>query len=205
MPHSRHPLPDGVHHLWNQLQRQPGSNQQHRTEVRVQISWILFQWGSINTNTFVIFLHLMEGKVEIFTLLKKIFFTKAQLYTHSFTGACCPTGVKLYRRTNNTLRVYWRSLGPQIYNHTVELYGTGANYTCMAAAGSMYCDIQEETCGDVYTVVAAPVEKYGSKVTFCQPRTYSGGNKIQGAHLLWFLNLYNESILTAAFTLFIYP
>ncbi|XP_004542602.3 fibronectin type III domain-containing protein 7 [Maylandia zebra] len=89
------------------------------------------------------------------------------------SSACCPTGVKLYRRTNNTLRVYWRSLGPQIYNHTVELYGTGANYTCMAAAGSMYCDIQEETCGDVYTVVAAPVEKYGSKVTFCQPRTYS--------------------------------
>lgn len=126
------------------------------------------------------------GKSRNLHTVKKIFiyfFTKAQLYTHSFTGACCPTGVKLYRRTNNTLRVYWRSLGPQIYNHTVELYGTGANYTCMAAAGSMYCDIQEETCGDVYTVVAAPVEKYGSKVTFCQPRTYSGGNKIQGAYI----------------------
>ncbi|XP_028283867.1 fibronectin type III domain-containing protein 7 [Parambassis ranga] len=89
------------------------------------------------------------------------------------SSACCPTGVKLYRTTNNSLRVYWRSLGPQMYNHTVQLYGTGANYTCIAAAGSMYCDIQEETCGDVYTVVAAPVGQYGVKVTFCQPRTYS--------------------------------
>ncbi|MED6232817.1 hypothetical protein ATANTOWER_002826 [Ataeniobius toweri] len=89
------------------------------------------------------------------------------------TSACCPTGVKLYRRTNNSLRVYWRSSSPQAYNHTVELYGTGANYTCFAAAGSMYCDIQEGTCGDVYRVVVAPVEKYGVKVTFCLPRTYS--------------------------------
>ncbi|XP_069014118.1 fibronectin type III domain-containing protein 7-like [Embiotoca jacksoni] len=93
---------------------------------------------------------------------------------HGFSSsACCPTGVKLYRRTNNSLRVYWRSLGPQVHNHTVELYGTGANYTCIAAAGSMYCDITEKTCGDVYTVVAAPVGQYGVKVTFCQPRTYS--------------------------------
>ncbi|KAM6919062.1 fibronectin type III domain-containing protein 7 [Xenentodon cancila] len=89
------------------------------------------------------------------------------------SNACCPTGVKLYRRTNNSLRVYWRTLGPQTHNHTVELYGTGANYTCIAAAGSMYCDIQEETCGDVYKVVAAPVGQYGVKVIFCQPRTYS--------------------------------
>ncbi|XP_027875321.1 fibronectin type III domain-containing protein 7 [Xiphophorus couchianus] len=89
------------------------------------------------------------------------------------SSACCPTGVKLYRRTNNSLRVYWRSSSPQAYNHTVELYGTGANYTCFAAAGSMYCDIQEGTCGDVYTVVVAPVGKSGVKVTFCLPRTYS--------------------------------
>ncbi|XP_041848243.1 fibronectin type III domain-containing protein 7 [Melanotaenia boesemani] len=99
---------------------------------------------------------------------------KSECKYHGFSSsACCPTGVKLYRRTNNSLRVYWRSSGPQDHNHTVELYGTGANYTCIAAAGSMYCDIQEETCGDVYTVVAAPVGQYGIKVTFCQPRTYS--------------------------------
>uniref|UniRef100_A0A3Q3S228 Fibronectin type III domain containing 7a n=1 Tax=Mastacembelus armatus TaxID=205130 RepID=A0A3Q3S228_9TELE len=93
---------------------------------------------------------------------------------HGFSSSpCCPTGVKLYRRTNNSLRVYWRSLGPLINNHTVALYGTGANYTCIAAAGSMYCDIQEETCGDVYAVVAAPVGQNGVKVSFCQARTYS--------------------------------
>lgn len=87
-------------------------------------------------------------------------------------GPCCPTSLKLYRRANNTLRVHWRSLGPQI--HTVDLYGTGANYTCIAAAGIRYCDIQEETCGEVYKVVAAPVGQNGIKVSFCQPRTYSG-------------------------------
>lgn len=87
-------------------------------------------------------------------------------------GPCCPTSLKLYRRANNTLRVHWRSLGPQI--HTVDLYGTGANYTCVAAAGIRYCDIQEETCGEVYKVVAAPVGQNGIKVSFCQPRTYSG-------------------------------
>ncbi|TDH05511.1 hypothetical protein EPR50_G00123220 [Perca flavescens] len=96
------------------------------------------------------------------------------------SSACCPTSVRLYRRTNNSLRVHWSSLGPQMQNHTVQLYGTAANYTCIAAAGSKYCDIQEETCGDVYTVVVAPVGQNGIKVSFCQPRTYSvpcpGGN-----------------------------
>lgn len=92
-------------------------------------------------------------------------------------GACCPAGVKLYRRTNNSLRVYWRPLGPQAYKHMVELYGTGANYTCVATAGSTYCDIQEGTCGDVYTVLVAPVGPNGIKVTFCLPRTYSGGSE----------------------------
>ncbi|XP_027140797.1 fibronectin type III domain-containing protein 7 [Larimichthys crocea] len=89
------------------------------------------------------------------------------------TKPCCPTSLKLYRRANNTLRVYWRSMGPQIHSHTVDLYGTAANYTCIAAAGSRYCDIHEETCGDVYTVVAAPVGNDGIKVNFCLPRTYS--------------------------------
>lgn len=91
-------------------------------------------------------------------------------------GPCCPTNLKLYRMFNNTLRVRWRSAGPQIHNHTVDLYGTGANYTCTAAAGSRYCDIQEEICGEVYSVVVAPVGRSGGKVDFCQPRTYSGGS-----------------------------
>lgn len=90
-------------------------------------------------------------------------------------GACCPTRVKLKRMANNnSLRVYWRSLGSQTLNHTVELYGTGANYTCISAAGSKYCDILEEMCGDVYTVLVAPVGQDGVIVSFCQRRTYSG-------------------------------
>ncbi|XP_061550750.1 fibronectin type III domain-containing protein 7 [Phycodurus eques] len=94
---------------------------------------------------------------------------------HGFSSsACCPTNVKLYRWANNSLRVYWHSSWtPQIQEHTVELYGTAANYTCLAAANSKFCDIQEERCGDVYTVVAAPVGPNGIKVNFCQQRTYS--------------------------------
>ncbi|TNN67818.1 Fibronectin type III domain-containing protein 7 [Liparis tanakae] len=89
------------------------------------------------------------------------------------SSACCPTSVKLYRRDNNSLRVHWRSIGALMQNHTVELNGTAADYTCVAAAGSKYCDIQEETCGDVYTVVVVPVGQNGLKVNFCQPRRYS--------------------------------
>ncbi|XP_019712186.1 fibronectin type III domain-containing protein 7 isoform X1 [Hippocampus comes] len=90
------------------------------------------------------------------------------------SSACCPTNIKLYRWANNSLRVYWRSSWtPQIQEHTVELYGTAANYTCLAAANSKHCDIQEESCGDVYTVVAAPIGPSRVKVKFCQQRTYS--------------------------------
>ncbi|XP_077414896.1 fibronectin type III domain-containing protein 7-like [Vanacampus margaritifer] len=94
---------------------------------------------------------------------------------HGFSSsACCPTNVKLHRWANNSLRVYWHSSWtPQIQEHTVELYGTAANYTCLAAANATYCDIQEESCGDVYKVVAAPVGPSGAKVNFCQQRTYS--------------------------------
>lgn len=106
--------------------------------------------------------------------LKQVVDVNSTLQKFILVGPCCPTNLKLYRRANNTLRVHWRSLGPQIHNHTVDLYGTGANYTCIAAAGVRYCDIQEEICGEVYKVVAAPVGQNGIKVSFCQPRTYSG-------------------------------
>ncbi|XP_061695654.1 fibronectin type III domain-containing protein 7 [Syngnathoides biaculeatus] len=94
---------------------------------------------------------------------------------HGFSsGACCPTNVKLYRWANNSLRVYWHSSrSPQIQELTVELNGTAANYTCLAAGNSNFCDIQEESCEDVYTVVAAPVGPDGLRVNFCQQRTYS--------------------------------
>jgi len=100
---------------------------------------------------------------------------------HEFVaGACCPTSIKLYRRDNNSLRVHWRSIGALTQNHTVELNGTAADYTCTAAAGRKYCDIPEETCGDVYTVVVVPVGPNGLKVNFCQPRRYSGEPRSHG-------------------------
>lgn len=43
LPHPGLPLPHGMHHLWHQLQCQPGSHQQHWTQVRVQISWIFIK------------------------------------------------------------------------------------------------------------------------------------------------------------------
>lgn len=176
MPHLGQPLPDGMHHLWHQLQRLPGGHQQHGAHLTVHLSRLFVQWA------------LQRGDKSHGGGSK----SNPQLCF--FAGACCPTGVKLYRRTNNSLRVYWRSVGLQTQNHTVELYGTGANYTCIAAAGSTYCDIQEETCGDVYTVVVAPVEQSGLKVSFCQPRTYSGGSSvvhyIKMMHVYWYFYFY---------------
>lgn len=126
MPHSRHPLPDGVHHLWNQLQRQPGSNQQHRTEVRVQISWILFQWGSINTNTFVIFLHPVEGKVNLHTVKKDFFFLQkhnstlpllqvpaVQRVSSSIVGPTTPWGYTGVRSALTSIITQWSCMAPE--------------------------------------------------------------------------------------------
>ncbi|XP_077580527.1 fibronectin type III domain-containing protein 7-like [Stigmatopora nigra] len=94
---------------------------------------------------------------------------------HRFSSsACCPTNIQLYRWANNSLRVYWHSSRmPQNQEYMVELYGPAANYTCQAAPNGKYCNIREETCGDVYTVVVAPIGPDGVKVQFCQQRTYS--------------------------------
>ncbi|XP_062338320.1 fibronectin type III domain-containing protein 7 [Osmerus eperlanus] len=100
---------------------------------------------------------------------------KAQCSYHGFSSsACCPSSVKLYRMANSSLRVLWRSSGPPaLQNHTVDLYGTGANYTCSPAAGASSCDVQEVACGDVYTVVVAPLGPGGGPVHFCPQRMYS--------------------------------
>ncbi|KAM9458968.1 fibronectin type III domain-containing protein 7-like [Salvelinus alpinus] len=97
---------------------------------------------------------------------------KAECRYHGFSSsACCPSSVKLYRMANRTLRVYWHSSGPQ--NHTVNLIGTGTNHTCISPPLSSSCDVAKVMCGDVYTMVVAPVNQDGSKVTFCPGRIYS--------------------------------
>ncbi|XP_055057194.2 fibronectin type III domain-containing protein 7 [Misgurnus anguillicaudatus] len=98
---------------------------------------------------------------------------KTQCNYHGFSSSgCCPSSVKLYRMANNTLRVYWRS-SPSLYNYIADLYGTRSNYTCSATQGSNSCDVAEILCGEVYTVVVAPLTLDGSKVTFCPKRLYS--------------------------------
>ncbi|XP_030629000.1 fibronectin type III domain-containing protein 7 [Chanos chanos] len=106
---------------------------------------------------------------------------KSQCSYRGFSSsACCPSSVRLYRMANNTLQVYWRSSGNQ-HNYTADLYGTSANYTCSPSPGATACEVSEIMCGEVYTVVVAPVTRNGTKVTFCPRRLYSvscSGNSV---------------------------
>lgn len=88
------------------------------------------------------------------------------------SSACCPSGVKLYQMANNTLRVLWRSSGG-LHNTTADLYGSQANYTCSRSAGGNSCDVAGIVCGDVYTVVVAPLTAEGTRAKFCPQRMYS--------------------------------
>lgn len=91
----------------------------------------------------------------------------------SLPGACCPSGVKLYRMANNTLRVYWRSTGG-LHNYTAKMVGSQSNYTCTPPPGGNTCEVPEIMCGDVYNVVVAPLTQDGAMVQFCPQRMYSG-------------------------------
>ncbi|OPJ77229.1 fibronectin type III domain-containing protein 7 isoform B [Patagioenas fasciata monilis] len=88
------------------------------------------------------------------------------------TGACCPSGVKLYRLGNNGIRVYWRASDEKI-NYSTDLHGSKGNFTCSPSSGLSHCDITEIPCGDVYMVVVSPVTDKGPKLTFCPKKIYS--------------------------------
>ncbi|XP_071760127.1 fibronectin type III domain-containing protein 7-like [Centroberyx gerrardi] len=88
------------------------------------------------------------------------------------SSACCPSGVKLYRMANNSLRVYWRSSGSS-HDYTADVVGSSANYTCTPPPGENSCDVANIQCGDVYHVVVAPLTRGGDKVQFCPERLYS--------------------------------
>ncbi|KAK7945710.1 hypothetical protein WMY93_001438 [Mugilogobius chulae] len=103
------------------------------------------------------------------------------------SSPCCPISIKLYRIPEKLqIRVYWRTLGPAIYNHSVELKTPMANLNCVAAPGIKYCDVMEEACGNVYEVYVSPVLPDGTKVEFCQKKAYAvpclglAGNVISG-------------------------
>ncbi|XP_043942000.1 fibronectin type III domain-containing protein 7 [Protopterus annectens] len=94
------------------------------------------------------------------------------LYQGYSSSACCPSGVKLYRLSNNDIMVYWRASGGSS-NYIADLYGSKGNFTCSPTLGVGYCDIAGISCGDVYTVVVSPLDTDGSKVTFCPRKMYS--------------------------------
>ncbi|NXF04890.1 FNDC7 protein, partial [Smithornis capensis] len=88
------------------------------------------------------------------------------------SSACCPSGVKLYRLSRNGIRVSWRASGDRI-NYNTDLRGSKGNFTCTPSTGLSHCDITQIPCGDVYTVVVAPVTDKGPKPTFCPKKIYS--------------------------------
>ncbi|NXM35063.1 FNDC7 protein, partial [Oxyruncus cristatus] len=98
--------------------------------------------------------------------------TSSCTYQGYSSSACCPSGVKLYRLSNNGIRVFWRASDETI-NYSTDLRGSKGNFTCTPSAGGSHCDITEIPCGDVYTVVVAPLSEKGPKLTFCPKKIYS--------------------------------
>ncbi|NWV20208.1 FNDC7 protein, partial [Origma solitaria] len=98
--------------------------------------------------------------------------TSSCTYQGYSSSACCPSGVKLYRLSNNGIRVFWRASGETI-NYNADLCGSKGNFSCTPSSGLNHCDITEIPCGDVYTVVVAPVTDKGPKLTFCPKKIYS--------------------------------
>lgn len=90
-----------------------------------------------------------------------------------YAGPCCPSGVKLYRTTDNSFQVYWRSTGSQ-HSIIAELLGSNNSYNCTALPGQNSCSIDNIQCGDVFHVIVAPLTVEGEKILFCPQRLYSG-------------------------------
>uniref|UniRef100_A0A7M4FI68 Fibronectin type III domain containing 7 n=1 Tax=Crocodylus porosus TaxID=8502 RepID=A0A7M4FI68_CROPO len=88
------------------------------------------------------------------------------------SSACCPFGVKLYRLSNNGIRIYWRTSAGLI-NYTTHLYGSKGNFTCTPKSGLRFCDVTEIPCGDIYTVMVSPITDKGTKPPFCPKKIYS--------------------------------
>ncbi|NWV98581.1 FNDC7 protein, partial [Machaerirhynchus nigripectus] len=98
--------------------------------------------------------------------------TSSCTYEGYSSSACCPSGVKLYRLSNNGIRVFWRASDETI-NYNADLRGSKGNFSCTPSSGLSHCDITEIPCGDVYTVVVASVTDKRPKLTFCPKKIYS--------------------------------
>ncbi|NWS29655.1 FNDC7 protein, partial [Polioptila caerulea] len=98
--------------------------------------------------------------------------TSSCTYQGYSSSACCPTGVKLYRLSSNGIRVLWRAAA-ETMNYKAHLQGSKGNFSCTPSPGLSHCDITKIPCGDVYTVLVAPVTHKGPKLTFCPEKIYS--------------------------------
>ncbi|KAL9846004.1 fibronectin type III domain-containing protein 7 isoform 2-T2 [Geothlypis trichas] len=98
--------------------------------------------------------------------------TSSCAYQGYSSSACCPSGVKLYRLSNNGIRVFWRASDETI-NYNADLRGSKGNFSCTPSSGLSHCDITKIPCGDVYTVLVAPVTNKRPKLTFCPKKIYS--------------------------------
>uniref|UniRef100_A0A3B3TEJ7 Fibronectin type III domain containing 7 n=1 Tax=Paramormyrops kingsleyae TaxID=1676925 RepID=A0A3B3TEJ7_9TELE len=108
---------------------------------------------------------------------------KSECTYHGFSsGDCCPSSIRLYSMPNNTIRVYWHSFGG-LSNYTAILVGMSSNYSCRSYPGRNSCDITGTVCGEMYTVVVAPLSRDGAKVEFCPRRRYSGECQIYYHHI----------------------
>ncbi|XP_061883602.1 fibronectin type III domain-containing protein 7-like isoform X1 [Entelurus aequoreus] len=87
------------------------------------------------------------------------------------SSACCPSGIKLYRTAENSLRLHWRTAGGNT-RYAAEMFGS-SNYTCTTSAGESGCEVADVQCGEVYHVIVSPLTADGSKVSFCPQRIYS--------------------------------
>ncbi|NXX87067.1 FNDC7 protein, partial [Urocolius indicus] len=98
--------------------------------------------------------------------------TSSCTYQGYSSSACCPSGVKLYRLGSSGIRVYWRAPDEAVA-YCADLQGSKGNFTCSPSSGLSHCDITHIPCGDVYTVLVAPVTDKGLKHTFCPKKIYS--------------------------------
>ncbi|KAF4789612.1 hypothetical protein TURU_149577 [Turdus rufiventris] len=98
--------------------------------------------------------------------------TSSCTYQGYSSSPCCPSGVKLYRLSNDGIRVFWRASDETI-NYKADLRGSKGNFSCTPSLGLSRCDITKIPCGDVYTVVVAPVTDKEPKLTFCPQKIYS--------------------------------
>ncbi|NXO88333.1 FNDC7 protein, partial [Certhia brachydactyla] len=98
--------------------------------------------------------------------------TSSCTYQGYSSSACCPSGVKLYRLSNNGIRVFWRA-SDETMSYNADLHGSKGNFSCTPSSGLSHCDITKIPCGDVYTVLVAPVTDKGPKLTFCPKKIYS--------------------------------